>query len=307
MMELLDEKGQEVKPQEKKEERETVKADCSNFFDEAAKAYLKRIFYFKLLTSQEEIELGKKISKGDIAAKKLLVQSNLRLVVNIAKKFCYHNLSFLDLIQEGNLGLMIAAEKYNYKLGFKFSTYATWWIKQALNKAVSEQSYCMKVPVYVQETISKFSKIKTEMEKAYNCKVSVEDVAMKHNLSASKINNYLNAFNKSISIDSTYQLGDGSEVSFSDFLIDNKYKAEKLTEYNDLNKDINYVLRFLKRREEEVIRMRFGLGNIRTKTLDEIGKMYGVTKECIRQTELRAIRKLQNICMKDGMLEYYLN
>jgi len=286
---------------------ETVKVEYSDFFDDAAKSYLKRISQYRLLNSQEEIELGKRISKGDTEAKKILVQSNLRLVVNIAKKFYYHNLSFLDLIQEGNLGLMIAAEKYNYKLGFKFSTYATWWIKQAINKGISEHSHCMKIPVYVQETISKFSKIKTQMEKAYNCKISVEEVAKKHHLSASKIENYLNAFNKSISIDTTYQLADGNEVCFSDFLEDSGYKVEKLSEDNDLSKDLNSVLHLLKVREEEVIRMRYGLDNISTKTLDEIGKMYGVTKECIRQTELRAIRKLQNICRKDGMLECYLN
>jgi len=309
MIDLLEEAGlKEVKiEEEKKEEKENLKVDCSDFFEDAAKVYLKRISEYKLLTSMEEIELGKRISNGDKEAKKSLVQANLRLVVNIAKKFCYNNLSFPDLIQEGNLGLMIAAEKYNYKLGFKFSTYATWWIKQALNKAVSEHSHCMKIPVYVQETLSKFSKIKSDMEKAYNCKVSIEEVAKKHNFSASKINNYINAFNKSISIDTTYQLGDGSEVNFSDFLVDSGYKTEKFSEINDLNKDINNVLGFLKRREEEVIRMRFGLGNIQTKTLDEIGGMYGVTKECIRQTELRAIRKLQNICLKDDMLKCYLN
>lgn len=295
------------------EEKDLIKSDNPKLEylniheDEATKAYLKKISKYKLLNAQEELELGKLISRGDKEAKRKLVQANLRLVVNLAKKFCYHNLSLLDLIQEGNLGLMIAAEKYNYKLGFKFSTYATWWIKQALNKAISEHSYCMKIPVYVQETISKFSKIKTEMEKAYNCVVTVEEVAKKHNFSAEKIDCYINAFNKSISIDATYQMNDGSEVHFSDFLEDSTCKAEKLTEDNNLCEEINLVLTFLKGREEEVIRMRFGLGNIRTKTLDEIGRMYGVTKECIRQTELRAIRRLQTICKKDDMLEYYLN
>lgn len=275
--------------------------------DETTKSYLKKISKYRLLTAQEEIELGKLISKGNKDAKKRLVQANLRLVVNLAKKFTYHNLSLLDLIQEGNLGLMIAAEKFNYKLGFKFSTYATWWIKQALNKAVSEQSHSMKIPVYIQETISKFSKIQKEMEKAYNCNVSLEEVAQKHNFSKEKIECYLGAFNKAVSIDSTYQLNDGSEINFSDFLEDNSCKADKFSEDNNLKDDINCVLKFLKGREEEVIRMRFGLGNIHTKTLDEIGRMYGVTKECIRQTELRAIRRLQGICKKSDLLEYYLN
>ena len=129
----------------------------------------------------------------------------------------------------------------------------------------------------------------------------------KHNFSKEKIECYLGAFNKAVSIDSTYQLNDGSEINFSDFLEDNSCKADKFSEDNNLKDDINCVLKFLKGREEEVIRMRFGLGNIRTKTLDEIGRMYGVTKECIRQTELRAIRRLQGICKKSDLLEYYLN
>lgn len=287
--------------------KESEKEDCSKVFDDSTRAYLKRVSHISLLSAQEEIELGKRIAKNDIEAKKKLVQSNLRLVISIAKKFIHYDMAFLDLIQEGNLGLMIAAEKFNYKLGYKFSTYATWWIKQAINKAISEQSRCMKIPVYVQETISKFSKVKSEMEKAYNCQITVGEVAKKINISESKIESFLNAFTKSYSIDFTFESNDGNEINFSEFLVDSNYKIEGKAEFDNLKTDINKILNSLKRREEEVLRMRYGLGNIKVRTLEEIGRMYGVTKECIRQTELRAIRKIRSSCLKEDLLECYLN
>ena len=286
---------------------EVKKEDFSEIFDDSVRAYLRKISHIKLLSASEEIELAKKVEEGDIQAKKILVQSNLRLVVSISRKYLSNNLQFLDLIQEGNLGLIVAVEKYNYKLGFKFSTYATWWIKQAISKAISEQSHCMKIPVYVQETLAKFSKLKTEMEKKYSCQLSTKEIANKINLTENKIENYLNAFSKSLSIESTFELNDGSNISLADFLQDANYKVEEKTEFEYLKKDLNKVLQNLKKREEEVIRMRFGLGNISAKTLEEIGKLYGVTKECIRQTEIRAIRKLRSACMSDEMYACYLN
>lgn len=275
-----------------------------NLLDDAVKAYLKRINKIKLLSAKEELDLGKKISNGDNNAKKILVQSNLRLVVSIAKKYIHNNLSFLDLIQEGNQGLMIAAEKYNYQLGYKFSTYATWWIKQSINKAISEQSHSMKIPVYVQETISKFSKIKDEMEKMYNCKLSINDVAKSANLDSKKINNYFNAFIKSVSIDAKFELNDGSRMNFSDILEDSNATVEKNAEFENLKDDINKLLATLKKREGEVIKMRFGLDDSRSKTLEEIGNLYGVTKECIRQTEIRAIKKMRCNIEFETMLCY---
>jgi len=280
--------------------------DFAAIYDDSVKAYLARIQRIRLLTSAEELELGKRISNGDLIAKKKLVQSNLRLVVSIAKKYINNNLPFLDLIQEGNLGLMIAAQKYNYKLGYKFSTYATWWIKQSINKAISEQSHGMKIPVYVQETIAKFSKNKSQMERLYSCQVSIGDVAEKLNIPKSKIENYLNALHKPLSVDATFELPDGNEANFSEFLIDSSCKIDKNAEFDHLKRDINSILNTLKQREKEVIRMRFGLGNVNTRTLDEIGDMYGVTKECIRQTELRAIKKMRSFCHRENMLACYL-
>ena len=202
-------------------------------------------------------------------------------------------LPLIDLIQEGNLGLMIAAEKFNYKLGYKFSTYASWWIKQSMFKAISEQGHCMKIPVYIQETLSKFSKIKSEMEREYNCQVRTQDVAEKMNISADKIDTYLAAYSKSVSLEGGFENDNGKETSLSEILADENASVHSAVEYESLKNDIEMVVSTLKEREQEVVKMRYGLGNMAKRTLEEIGNIYGVTKECIRQTELRALKKMK--------------
>lgn len=256
--------------------------------------YIKEISNFPTLNIKEERELAKKASTGDQAAKIKLIQSNLKLVITIAKKAIHtSNIPLIDLIQEGNLGLMIAAEKFNYKLGYKFATYASWWIKQAMFKAISEQSYCMKIPVYIQETLSKFSKIKTEMERAYNCQVSTKDVAEKMNLEPEKIDTFLSAYTTTVSIEGSFDGKNGSELNVADVLEDENTNIEESIEYEELKKEIANVVSTLKEREQTVIKMRFGLENFARTTLEDIGKLFGVTKECIRQTEMRAINKLR--------------
>jgi len=271
--------------------------------------YLRRISSQKLLSAKEELEIGKKIKLGDENARKKLIQSNLRLVVSIAKKYLNYGLSFQDLIQEGNMGLMIAAGKYDYRLGYKFSTYATWWIKQSIYKAISEQSYSMKIPVYVQEIISKYTKVKREMEKNTAKSISAKEISKKLNIPESKIDNYLEAFNKAVSLDTEYQAGDGRTVRLSDFLEDENSCSDRNTEFNHLKKDVKNILCRLKDREKNVIKMRYGIDSscLKPKTLEEIGKMFGVTKECIRQTELRAIKKIRSLCDKENLLLAYLN
>lgn len=271
--------------------------------------YLRKISSQKLLSAKEELEIGKKIKLGDEHAKKKLIQSNLRLVISIAKKYLNYGLSFQDLIQEGNMGLMIAAGKYDYRLGYKFSTYATWWIKQSIYKAISEQSYSMKIPVYVQEIISKYTKVKREMEKNTDKSISAQEISKKLNIPESKIDNYLEAFNKAVSLDTEYQAGDGRTVRLSDFLEDVNSCSDRNTEFNHLKKDVKSILCRLKDREKNVIKMRYGLdsSSLKPKTLEEIGKMFGVTKECIRQTELRAIKKIRSFCDKENLLFAYLN
>ena len=215
-------------------------------------------------------------------------------------------LPMIDLIQEGNLGLMIAAEKFNYKLGYKFATYASWWIKQSMFKAISEQSHCMKIPVYIQETLSKFSKLKSEMEKEYNCQVQTKDVAKKMNIEPDKIETFLSAYTKTISIESGLERDNGKDLNIADILEDEKASVTETVEYKNLQEDIEMVVSTLKEREQDVVRMRYGLGNAAKRTLEEIGNIYGVTKECIRQTELRALKKMRLSSLGQEMLSGYI-
>ena len=191
------------------------------------------------------------------------------------------------------MGLIKAAEKFDYTRNFKFSTYATWWIKQAMFKAISEQSYCMKIPVYIQETLSKFSKVKAEMERAYNCQVTNHDVAKKMEIEPEKIDTYLSAYTTTVSIEGSFDANNGSELSVADVIADDNSTVEENIEYEELKKEIAQVISTLKEREQTVIKMRFGLENFAKTTLEDIGKLFGVTKECIRQTEMRALNKMR--------------
>lgn len=265
-----------------------------SFNTEEMGAYLKKVNSYKSLDSAEEKEIARKAKNGDKEAKKILVQSNLKLVLTIARKAIHvSKLPMVDLIQEGNLGLMIAVEKFNPDLGYRFSTYASWWIKQAMFKAISEQSHCMKIPVYIQETLSKFSKVKAEMERAYNCQVTNKDVSQKMNLEPEKVDTYLSAYTTTISIEGSFDAKNGSELNVADVLEDETTSVEASIQYEELKKEIANVVSTLKEREQSVIKMRFGLENFARTTLEDIGKMFGVTKECIRQTEMRALNKLR--------------
>lgn len=262
--------------------------------DTVLQTYLREISAYPQLSIEEETELAKKIEQGDLEAKQKLIQSNLKLVVTIARKSIHmSSLPIVDLIQEGNIGLMIAAEKYNYKLGYRFSTYAAWWVKQSMFKAISEQSHCMKIPVYIQETLSKFSKVKSQMEQEVNATVKNDEVAKKINVAPDKIEMFLSAYSKTISIENGLERNDGKELNIADILADNSSLVSVNIEYQSLKNDINNVISTLKEREQEVVKMRYGLDDSEKYTLEEIGNLYGVTKECIRQTELRALKKMK--------------
>lgn len=270
--------------------------------------YIREIADYRSLTQAEEKALAQKAKEGDTEAKKQLIKANLKLVITIAKKAIHmSNLPMTDLIQEGNIGLMIAADKFNYKLGYKFATYASWWIKQSMFKAISEQSHCMKIPVYIQETLSRFSKLKREMERENNCQVKNEDVAKRMNIPSDKIDTFLNAYSKTISIESGLENNDGKEMNIADIIEDKKASATQEVEFEDLKTDILNVISTLKEREQEVVKMRYGLEDNNRKTLEEIGNIYGVTKECIRQTELRALKKMRFSVLGQQVLTAYVD
>ena len=272
--------------------------------DSVLSNYIREISDYRSLTPAEEKETAKKAKEGDEEAKNKLIKANLKLVITIAKKAIHmSNLPMIDLIQEGNLGLMVAAEKFNYKLGFKFATYASWWIKQS----ISEQSHCMKIPVYIQETLSKFSKIKREMERENNSQVNAHDVAKKMNIAPDKIDTFLNAYSKTISIESGLENSDGKEINVADIIEDEKASATNEVEFENLRNDILNVISTLKEREQEVVKLRYGLENDVKLTLEEIGNIYGVTKECIRQTELRALKKMRFSTIGQEVLTSYVD
>lgn len=274
--------------------------------DSALKVYIRELACVKPLSQFEEREIAQRAAEGDESAKQKLIQANLKLVITIAQKAIHmSNVPLIDLIQEGNLGLMVAAEKFNWKLGYKFSTYASWWIKQSMFKAISEQGHCMKIPVYIQETLSKFSKVKSDMEKTSNKQVSNSEVAEKMNISSEKIDTYLNAFSKSVSLEGGFENEDGKETSLADIIADDKSSVNEAVEYESLKNDIEMIVSTLKEREQNVVRMRYGLGSTSKKTLEEIGNMYGVTKECIRQTELRALKKMKT--QGENVLSCYID
>lgn len=277
------------------------------FADSSVKEYIKKISIFKTMTAEEEQECAKEIDNGSLEAKQKLTQANLKLVVAIARKVIHTSkLPMIDLIQEGNIGLMVAVDKFNRKFGYRFATYASWWIKQAMFKAISEQSHSVKIPVYIQETLSRYSKLKSEMERNAKTSVAPEDVAAKMNIDSNKINNYINAYKKTLSLECDFEMQNGSEVKLMDIISDNKESADEAVEYESLQKGIYGIISSLKEREQKVITLRFGLDGNEKQTLENIGKIYGVTKECIRQTEARALAKLKSNGLSFDLYENYV-
>lgn len=241
---------------------------------------------------ENENELILKAKNGDIYARNLLIENNLTLIQKIASKSVQSEvLTNNDLVQEGIFGLITAIEKFNPSLGFKFSTYATWWIKQAMFKAISEQSYAYNIPVYIQETLSRYKKTKQEMEQK-NSEVTKTEVAKKLNLTEEKIDTFLNVYTRALSIESGTALTKNKELTLAEIIEDEKQNVEKTVVDIELKTEIKMALENLKEKEKNVIVLRFGLENQERKTLEEIGNSYGVTKECVRQIEKRALNKI---------------
>jgi RNA polymerase primary sigma factor len=261
--------------------------------DDPVKLYLKEIGSYPLLSIAEEIELAKKIGEGDAHAKQILAESNLRLVVSIAKRYVGRGLSFLDLIQEGNLGLIKAVDKFDYNKGFKFSTYATWWIRQAITRSIADQSRTIRIPVHMSEVINKTYRVSRNLLQELGREPTEQEIADAMNISIDKVREILKVSADPISLDTP--IGEEDDSHLGDFIKDDSIMGpEDAASYSVLQDQIGKLLETLTEREQRVLILRFGLKDGRTRTLEEVGKEFNVTRERIRQIEAKALRKLRH-------------
>lgn len=261
--------------------------------DDPVKVYLKEIGRVSLLSPEEEIELAIAIKDGDEAAKKRLSEANLRLVVSIAKRYLGRGMQFLDLIQEGNLGLIKAVEKFDYTKGFKFSTYATWWIRQAITRAIADQARTIRIPVHMVETINKVKKVSSQLLHTNGKEPTAEEVAEELDMPVDKVREIMRVAQEPVSLETP--IGEEEDSHLGDFIPDDDAPAPADAASHTLLKEtLGDVLDTLTPREEKVLRLRFGLEDGRSRTLEEVGKEFNVTRERIRQIEAKALRKLRH-------------
>ncbi len=261
--------------------------------NDPVRMYLKEIGRVPLLTADEEVSLALKIQQGDQEAKQRLAEANLRLVVSIAKRYVGRGMQFLDLIQEGNMGLMKAVEKFDHRKGFKFSTYATWWIRQAITRAIADQARTIRIPVHMVETINKLIRIQRQLLQELGKEPTPEQIAEKMEMPTEKVREILKIAQEPVSLETP--IGEEDDSHLGDFIEDQEATSPaEHAAYELLKEQLEDVLDTLTDREENVLRLRFGIDDGRTRTLEEVGKVFGVTRERIRQIEAKALRKLRH-------------
>ena len=271
--------------------------------NDPVRMYLKEIGQIKLLSMEEELELSDRILNGDEEAKKILAEANLRLVVSIAKRYVGRGMLFLDLIQEGNIGLMKAVDKFDVGKGFKFSTYATWWIRQAITRAIADQARTIRVPVHMVETINKLARIQRQLTLELNREPTEEELAEKMHTSVDRIREIYKISQEPVSLETP--IGEEEDSHLGDFIKDERNVSPEEYATNEMLKDeISKVLLTLTEREEKVIRLRFGLEDGKSRTLEEVGQLFGVTRERIRQIEAKALRKLRHPSRSRKLKDY---
>ena len=271
--------------------------------NDPVRMYLKEIGQIKLLTLDEESELADRIAAGDEEAKNILAEANLRLVVSIAKRYVGRGMLFLDLIQEGNIGLMKAVDKFDISKGYKFSTYATWWIRQAITRAIADQARTIRVPVHMVETINKLARVQRQLTLELNREPSEEELASKMGISVEKVREIYKISQDPVSLETP--IGEEDDSHLGDFIKDvNNLSPEEFATNEMLKEEIAQVLETLTEREEKVIRLRFGLEDGKPRTLEEVGQMFGVTRERIRQIEAKALRKLRHPSRSRKLRDY---
>ena len=293
----------EIERYESPEEMEKMLAQEGLAIDDPVRMYLKEIGKVPLLTAEKEMELAIRMSEGDEIAKQQLVEANLRLVVSIAKRSVGKGMSFLDLIQEGNLGLMKAVEKFDFRKGYKFSTYATWWIRQSIARAIADQARTIRIPVHMVETIHKVARIQRQLVQELGRDPTADEVAKQMKMSPDKVREIMKIALDPVSLETP--IGEEEDSHLGDFIedCDSPAPAEAVS-YTLLREQLNEVLHTLTPREEQVLKLRFGLDDGRTRTLEEVGKVFNITRERIRQIEAKALRKLRHPSRSKRLKDY---
>jgi RNA polymerase primary sigma factor len=296
--------GVEAEPEEETEkELDLTVVEGAINLDDHVRMYLKEIGKVPLLTAEEEIDLAKRMERGDEFAKRRLAEANLRLVVSIAKRYVGRGMLFLDLIQEGNLGLIKAVEKFDYRKGYKFSTYATWWIRQAITRAIADQARTIRIPVHMVETINKLIRVSRQLLQEYGRDPSPDELAKEMQMPVEKVREILKIGQEPVSLETP--IGEEEDSHLGDFIPDDDIPAPaEAAAFTLLKEQLIEVLDTLTEREEKVLRLRFGLDDGRARTLEEVGKEFNVTRERIRQIEAKALRKLRHPSRSKKLKDY---